>query len=120
MADMSEWYFQPTEGGHYTKVGGWPKKHVPVIEGVFLPCSPGQRCPDKCIPATEIRWTVIKEGQVERLVMVHMSKWGELLGHFWILNAPAVDIDTAKRITGFKPYKPPAITIFGIPIDFEK
>jgi len=115
MKDNPEWCFQPTESRYYTKIGIWPRKNIPVIEGVFIRRDSAQRCPKKSIPATEIRWTMEKG----LWIMVHMSKWGHILGHFWILHAPAVDFATLKQITGFKPYKPPAATIFSIPIDFE-
>jgi len=101
---MVEWYFQPIQSKQYTKLGGmgksrWFGLRVPIMEGTFMKDS-GQRNPKNSFPATEIRW-VEENG---RFVMVHESKWGSLLGHFWILSTPA-SFEEAKEITGFKPYK---------------
>jgi|GEM_PF-1656810 len=116
---MAEWYFQPTKSKYYTKLGGigksqWFGLRVPVIEGIFVSCEEEQPPPKKSIPAIEIRW-ILEHG---RMVMVHESKLGLFLGHFWILSTPE-NFETAKRITGFKPYKHPLFSIFGIPFKFE-
>jgi len=106
MKKMAEWYFQPTNPPRrYTKLGGigksrWFGLKVPIIEGIFI-SSDSEHLSDKnIIPVTEIRW-IMEDG---RMLMIHKSKLGSIFGYFSILSTTD-DFETAKRITGFKPYK---------------
>jgi hypothetical protein len=105
---MAEWYFQSSNSSrHYTKLGGigksrWFGSRVPIIEGIFISSDSKHPSDKNIIPATEIRW-IMEDG---RMLMIHKSKLGSILGLFSILSTPD-DFETAKRITGFKLYKEP-------------
>ena len=102
---MAEWYFQPINSQHYTKLGGvgksrWFGTRIPVIEGTFISSDTKNPSDKNLIPVSEIRW-IIEEG---RMLMIHQTRLGAILGYFSILQTTD-DFETAKRITGFKPYK---------------
>jgi len=101
---MTDWCFQPTKARHYTKIGGigrlkWFDISVPVIEGIFISSDTKNPSDKDMIPVSEIRW-MMEEG---RMLMIHQTRLGSIFGYFSILQTPH-DFETAKRITGFKPY----------------
>ena len=53
------------------------------------------------IPATEIRW-IMRDG---KMLMTYQNELDSFFNAFSILQTPD-DFETAKRITGFKPFKP--------------
>jgi hypothetical protein len=101
---MTEWYFQPTDSRYYTKLGGigksrWFGTRVPVIEGIFIPSDMKKSTDMNTIPATEIQW-IMREG---KMLMTYQNRLDSFFGTFSILQT-SDDFETAKRITGFKPY----------------
>ncbi|PKL63635.1 MAG: hypothetical protein CVV32_12695 [Methanomicrobiales archaeon HGW-Methanomicrobiales-3] len=101
---MTEWYFQPTKSKQYSKLGGighqrWFGTRVPIIEGIFISSDTKIPSERNLIPISEIRWIM----EESRMLMIHQTRLGSIFGYFSILQTPD-DFETAKRITGFKPY----------------